>query len=131
MTNQCALIAGYMLHFKKNISDCENIYSLIDKSKSNNTSIHLIMVNRSYDSIENNDHGVYLAWNYYVFPTVDDFSSELNIVNRQELSNILTTMPEFIPQEFKNIVSKFKIDDNGFDVYVDNCDMDRRISIIY
>ncbi|AUL78186.3 putative ORFan [Tupanvirus deep ocean] len=85
MTSQSVVIAGYKLTVT-DFNKCKNIndlISILDEFKIKSNLSNLIFVNRNYDSIDLDDYGIYISFNYYILP-------RQGTLDNKEITNVIT-----------------------------------------
>ncbi|XWV26404.1 putative orfan [Tupanvirus soda lake] len=122
MTSQSVIIAGYKLT-PINIDNISKFYDLVNKLNIKSKCPKLIIVNRDYDSIDIDDCGIYIAFDYYIMP-------QKGILDKIKFMDTIKTMPEPLPKEYFAILKKLKTEISEFDIHVDYCDFDRRVNVL-
>lgn len=129
MTSVQLLIAGIRL-----ITNGFNEYSDIEEIITNNLSglqseitPKLMCVQRSYDSCEIGNHGLYLAWKVFDFSKHNNPLSVASIQELDETIQLAKQMKAVISEKLINLLQMLNVDRNQleFGLYNDYYDMDR------
>ena len=139
MTSEALLIVGYKID-AHTYNDIEVLQQTIEnylKTKSNNTFKYrdyddfkindkpvLFFVHRAYDSVDMDDYGIYLAFNYL------DLCTNGEVIQSEKLITLASMQPQIVDTNINEVLEAVNLKTiGGFEIFSDCYDCDRTFDI--